>query len=117
MIAGLREIVDYGTVGTAAGIPTFRLVRYWLKSAGWPTPVDLFADSLRGAAFFPCVLLAPAAFYPDLMTILLGTKREFVVLSGIYAAVAVWFSDTWMRNVARGALKSVGGKKKRRSRR
>jgi hypothetical protein len=97
-VAGLHDIVDFGTIATAAVVPAIRYSKHWWKSLGWPPLLDGFVDTLRGAALFPCLLVIPAAFHAPLMEILITTKREFVVLAGLYATISVWFSDRWLRD-------------------
>jgi hypothetical protein len=95
---GLHELVDYGTIATAVIVPALRYTKHWWKHLGWPPLLDGFVDTLRGAALFPCLLVIPAAFNATLMEILITTKREFVVLAGLYATISVWFSDRWLRD-------------------
>jgi hypothetical protein len=71
---------------------------------GWderPDVLMLFLDLLRGAAFFPFLILTAGAFSSDILQSLANGSRLHVFLAGVIGAASVFKSDRWMIEFAR----------------
>lgn len=93
--------LEAGAIACTILFPATRAMRGWM---GWderPDVLMLFLDLLRGAAFFPFVILTAGAFSNDILQHLANGNRHHVFLAGIIGSVSVFKSDRWMIEFAR----------------
>lgn len=93
--------IDAGAIACSIIFPATRVVRGWLGHDEKPDVLMLFLDLLRGAAFFPFLILTAGAFSNDILQHLVTGNRHHVFIAGLIGAVSVFKSDRWMIEFSR----------------
>jgi hypothetical protein len=92
------DIPPVEAAATACAI-IFPAARWARGLCGWcvkPHILMLFLDLLRGAAFFPFILLIAGAFSKTILLFIVDSNRLTLFMAGLIGAVSVFKSDRWM---------------------
>jgi uncharacterized membrane protein YdcZ (DUF606 family) len=96
-------LIDAASIACAVCFPVTRIVRSWLGKGEKPHVLLMLLDLLRGAAFFPFLILIGGAFSNEILQHLITGNRLHLFLAGVIGAGSVFKSDRWLTDFARAA--------------
>ncbi len=94
--------VDLFAIVSSIAFPVTRITRCTIKKIARPHAEMYIIDLLRGAAFFPFVLLIVGAFSSSLLSSVVSSSRVTIFLAGVIGALSVFKSDKWLMDFLRG---------------
>jgi hypothetical protein len=93
--------VDLFAIGSSVAFPITRMTKCAIKRTKHPHAEMYILDLLRGAAFFPFILLIVGAFSSSLLVSVVDANRVTVFLAGVIGALSVFKSDKWLMDFMR----------------
>ena len=89
--------LDVGAILCAIAFPLSRYMRCVIRRKPSPHLLDLFLDLLRGATFYPFLLLGVGSFSGAVLEALRDSNRPILFLAAVIGGTAVFQSDKWLK--------------------